>query len=142
MLQYEKIDVPEGIYVNKTSASKECDLCHYWFFRDAGFKFEINVCIKCHDSLTMVYSLKNITILSAKAVTFRCLLMGISKNEVLKKLHNSVLQDKGALLMEAKATQIKIINQARHSYYDTIRLKNLDLEINRKQALIKRIDDY
>ena len=29
MLQYQKIDVSEGIYVNKTSASKECELCHY-----------------------------------------------------------------------------------------------------------------
>ena len=44
--------------------------------------------------------------------------------------------------MEAKSTQVKTINQVRHSYYDTIRLKNLDLEINRKQALIKKIDDY
>ena len=32
MLQYEKIDVSEGIDVNKISASKECELCHYWFF--------------------------------------------------------------------------------------------------------------
>ena len=29
MLQYQKIDVSEGIDVNKTSASKECELCHY-----------------------------------------------------------------------------------------------------------------
>ena len=29
MLQYEKIDVSEGVHVNKTSASKECELCHY-----------------------------------------------------------------------------------------------------------------
>ena len=27
-----KIDVSEGIDVNKTSASKECELCHTWFF--------------------------------------------------------------------------------------------------------------
>ena len=32
----------------------------------------------------MAYSLKNITILSAKGTIFRCLLMGISKNEGLK----------------------------------------------------------
>ena len=31
MLWYQKIDVSEGIDVNKTSASKECELCHYWF---------------------------------------------------------------------------------------------------------------
>ena len=34
MLQYERIDVSEGIGVNKTSASKECEVCHYWFFKD------------------------------------------------------------------------------------------------------------
>ena len=32
MLQYETIDVSEGIDVNKTSFSKECMLCHYCFF--------------------------------------------------------------------------------------------------------------
>ena len=91
MLQYEKIDVSEGIDVNKTSASKECELCHYWFFKDVGFKFEEHICNECHDLLRMTYSLKNIAILSAKGATFRCLLMGISKNEALKKLNNSLL---------------------------------------------------
>ena len=49
MLQYEKIDVSEGIDVSKTSASKECEFCHYWFFEDIGFKFEEHVCNRCHD---------------------------------------------------------------------------------------------
>ena len=43
------IDVSEGIDVNKTSASKKCELCHYWFFKDIGFKFEEHVCNKWHD---------------------------------------------------------------------------------------------
>ena len=97
MLQYQKINVSEGIDVNKTSASKECELCHYWFFKDVGFKFEEHVCNRCHDLLTMTYSLKNIAILRAKGATFRYSLMGISKIEALKKLNNSVLQDKGVL---------------------------------------------
>ena len=80
----QKIDVSEGIDVNKTTASKECELCHYWLFKDVGFKFEEHVCNKYHDLLTMAYSLKNIAILSAKGLTFRYLLMGISKNEALK----------------------------------------------------------
>ena len=84
MLQYEKIDASEGIDVNKTSASKECKLCHYWFFKDVGFKFEEHVCNRCHDLLTMPYYLKDIAILSTKGATFRFLLMGISKNEALK----------------------------------------------------------
>ena len=45
----------------------------------------------------MAYSLKNIAILSAKGATFRCLLMGISKNKALKILNNSVTYDRGVL---------------------------------------------
>ena len=97
MLQYEKIDASEGIDVNKTSASKECELCHYWFFKDVGFKFEEHFCNRCHDLLMMAYSLKNIAILRAKGATFRCLLMDISKNETLKNLHNSVTYHRGVL---------------------------------------------
>ena len=95
MMQYNKINVSEGIDVNKTSAWKECELCHYWFFKDIGFKFEEHVCNKCHDVLTMTNSLRNIAILSAKGATFRCILKGISKNEVLKRLNNSVTYDRG-----------------------------------------------
>ena len=97
MLQYQKIDVSEGIDINKTSASKECELCHYWFFKDIGFKFEEHVCNRCLDLLTMANSLENIAILSAKAATLRCVLMGVSKNEALKKLNNLVTYDRGVL---------------------------------------------
>ena len=97
MLQYQKIDVSEGIDVNKISASKACELCHYWFFKDIGFKFEGHVCNDCQDLSTMAHSLKNIATLSAKGAIFRCLLMGISKNEALEKLNNSVIYDRGVL---------------------------------------------
>ena len=97
MLQYERTDASERIDVNNASASKECELCHYWFFKDVGFKFEKNVCNRCHDLLTMAYSLESIVILNTKETTFRCILWGISKNEGLKRLNNSVLEDKGVL---------------------------------------------
>ena len=29
MLKYDRIDISEGIDVNKTKASKECDICYY-----------------------------------------------------------------------------------------------------------------
>ena len=97
MLRYQKIDVSEGIDVNKTSASKECELCHYWLFKDIGFKFEEYVCNKCHDVLTIAHFLKDAALLSAKGNTYRCILTGISKNECLKRLNNSVIYDKGVL---------------------------------------------
>ena len=48
MLQYERIDISERIDTNKTSASKECMVCHYWYFKNIAHKSESNVCNKCH----------------------------------------------------------------------------------------------
>ena len=31
MLEYDKIDISEGINLNKTGLSKECDICHNWY---------------------------------------------------------------------------------------------------------------
>ena len=46
----------------------------------------------------MAYSLEIIVaILSAKGASFRCNLWGISRNEGLRSLNNSVLEDKGVL---------------------------------------------
>ena len=94
MLRYQKNNISGDIDVNKTSESKEWEL---WFFKDIGFKFEEHVCNKCHDLLTIAYSLKDIAILNAKGATFRCILMGISKNEGLKRLNNSVTYNRGVL---------------------------------------------
>ena len=45
----------------------------------------------------MALSIKNIAISSARRVAFKCLVMGISKNEGLKRLNNSVTYDIGVL---------------------------------------------
>ena len=97
MLQYEKIDVSEGIDTNKTSASKECMLCHYWYFKDVRFKFEPHVCNKCHNVLMITYELKSFAILNVKGVDFRCILWNISRDKAINRPNNSVLEDKAVL---------------------------------------------
>ena len=97
MLQYNRTDVSEGININKTSASKECDICHYWYFKDVGFKYEPCICNGCHDISMITYELKNITILNVRGVNYRCILWSISENEAINILNNSVLKDKGVL---------------------------------------------
>ena len=109
MLQYERI-VSEGTDVNKTSFSKECRLCHYWYFKDVAFKFEPHVCDKCHDVLMTAYELKNIAILSMKGVNFRCILWGISKDEAINRLNNSVLEDANKIF-GANKTSIEVIKE-------------------------------
>ena len=97
MLQHQKISISEGIDTNKTSASKECMLCHYWYCKDVGFKFELPVCNKCHDVLMTAYELKHTAILNVKEVDFRCILWGISRDEAINWLNNSVLENRGVL---------------------------------------------
>ena len=43
------------------------------------------------------YELNNNAILNVKGVDFRCILWGISINEVVNRLNNSVLKVKGVL---------------------------------------------
>ena len=64
MLYFNRIDVSEGRDVNKTSESKECDICHYWYFLNKNFKFQPNVCNRCHDLLMMSMNLSDIPILN------------------------------------------------------------------------------
>ena len=45
----------------------------------------------------IAYSVKDIAILNAKEDTFRCILIGIRKDEGLKRLNNSVTYNKGVL---------------------------------------------
>ena len=62
MLYYDRIDVSEGIDVNKTSESKECDICHHSYFLNYSFKFQPNVCDRCHDLLMMSMNPSHISI--------------------------------------------------------------------------------
>ena len=39
MLGYDRIDISERVDVNKTNLSKECDIFHYCYFKDIGFKY-------------------------------------------------------------------------------------------------------
>ena len=72
-------------------------LCHYWYFKDLGYKSQPYLCNDCHAVSTVAYELNNIAILNAKYVDYRCILWSISRDEIVNKLNNSVLEDKGVL---------------------------------------------
>ena len=57
MLEYNRIDISEGIDVNKTCLSKECDICYYWYFKNIGFKYEKYLCNGCHYLMQKAMSL-------------------------------------------------------------------------------------
>ena len=97
-LQYERIDISEGIDLDKTSLSIECMICHYWYFKDVRFQFESNICKKCSTGC-MFSKTKRIEILNVKGVDYRCILCGISRNKAVNILNNSVLEDKGVTIL-------------------------------------------
>ena len=94
MLYYGRIDIFEGIDVDKTSASKEFDVCHYWYFLNYSSKFQPNVCNRCHDLLMMSINLSDIAVLNIKGSDYCCIVSLISKNEAITLMQNADLTEK------------------------------------------------
>ena len=44
----DKVNISERIDLAKSNNSKECMICHYWFFNHE-FNFQDKVCNGCHD---------------------------------------------------------------------------------------------
>ena len=78
----------------KTSSSKECDVCHYWYFSNFSFMFQADVCNRCHDLLMMSVNLSDVAILNIKGSYYRCIISLISKNEAIILLQNADLIEK------------------------------------------------
>ena len=76
MLEYEKIDISEGIDVNKSSNSKDCSICHYWYFIDKNFKYDPYLCNGCSNMIMKAISFKNLPLFILKEMlTELCFLL-------------------------------------------------------------------
>ena len=95
MIYHDRIDVSGEIDVNKASASKECDVCHYWYFLNFSFKFQPNVCNRCHGSIMISVNLSDIAILNIKGFDNHCTIDLINKNKAtINLLQNADLTEK------------------------------------------------
>ena len=88
MLYFDRTDVSEEADVNKTCASKDCDICHSWCYLNYSFKFQLNVCNRCHDLLMVSINIGDIAILNIKGSDYDCVTSLISKNEAIKLMQN------------------------------------------------------
>ena len=98
MLQYNRIDVSEGIDINKRSKSKECKIFHYWYFKDIGFKFEPYLCNSCHGLMQKALNFNNNAIVYFKASVYRIHFWYMSKDYAINIMNNSNLIDKMGFL--------------------------------------------
>ena len=98
MLEYDRIDISEGIDVNKTSALKECDICHYWYLKDIGFKYEPYLCNRCHDLMQKAMSFNNVAIVYVKGSAYRINFWCMSKDDAINIMNGSNLVDEKGVL--------------------------------------------
>ena len=98
MLEYETIDISDGIDVNISDKSKEWMLCHYWYFLDKNFSYEPYLCNGCYNVVQKCNKLKNIAIAHVKKSAYRIYFEYMSKREAEKLMTNSNLIDKKGVL--------------------------------------------
>ena len=97
IIQYERSNISEGIDFSKSNKSVESMICHYWLFRDIGFKYQPYVCNGCHVFSMIVQKLDDFVILRVKSVDYRCCMVNMSKKDAISLLNNSLLDNKGVL---------------------------------------------
>ena len=66
MLEFDIIDMSEGIDINKTNESRRCIICTYYYFFTVNFRFQLKVCNECHDLIGKATSFTDTAIVSVK----------------------------------------------------------------------------
>ena len=98
MIEYERIDISDGIDISKTNKSKECMLCHYWYFLDKNFSYGPYLCDGCYNIMQKSIKFKNIAIVHVRESAYRIYFLYMSKREAKKLMNSSNLSDKKGIL--------------------------------------------
>ena len=83
----------EEIDSNKTIALRECIICHYWYFLEITFSFQLKVCDGCHSLMEKAMSSNDATIASVKGNNYRIHSLYVSKDEAINLLRNAYLTE-------------------------------------------------
>ena len=97
MLEYDRNNISEGIDVNKKNLSKECDICHYLYFKNIGVKYEY-LRNGCHDLMQKAMSFNNVAIVYVKGSAYRIHFWYMSKDDAINIMNGSNLTDKRGVL--------------------------------------------
>ena len=102
--------------------TKECDICHYWYFLDKNFSYQPHLCNGCHDLMQKAMSFNDVAIASIKDSDYRIHFWYMSKDDAISIMHNSnFINKKGTLQFFLHIKMSETI------YYE----KNRDVILNR-----------
>ena len=92
MLEYNKIDICEGIDINKCKGtSRKCSLCKFYYFLDKNFKYCPYLCDVC-------YNMSMKTVSTQNENYYRVIFAFMSKKDAYNLIKNAIIiGEKGTL---------------------------------------------
>ena len=98
MLEYDRIDISEGIDINKCEeTSRECSLCKFYYFLDKNFKYEPYLCDGCYNMSMKANRMQNLIIMN-NGNHYRVNFVFMSKKDAYNLIKNATIIDKKGTL--------------------------------------------
>ena len=99
MLEYNRIDISEGIDVNKNkNISTKYSLCKFYYFLDKSFNYGPYLCDGCYDMSLKATSMQNLAIVYHGGNAYRVILVFMSKKDAFNLIKNAAIIDKKGTL--------------------------------------------
>ena len=99
MLEYDRIDISEGIDTNQNLlTSKKCYLYSYWYFINKNLNYQKYMCNGCHDMSMKAISMHNLYIGYNNGNVYRINFVFMSTNDALNLIKNAIIIDKKGTL--------------------------------------------
>ena len=95
MLEYDRIDISEGIDVNENIL---CSLCKSYYFLDKNFKYGPYLCDGCYYMSMKVNSMQNLAIVYHGENVYRVVFVFMSKKDAFNLIKNAVIIEKKGTL--------------------------------------------
>ena len=84
MSEYGRIDMSEGIDINKTDVPHQYIICHFWYFFKGKISFKPKVYDRCHDLMQKAMSFNDVAI--------DCIHTGRTKYKILDVSFQSMIK--------------------------------------------------
>ena len=99
MLEYDRIDISEGIDINKCEKTfHRCSLCKFYYFLDKNFSYGPFLCNGCYDMSLKAVSMQNLAIFNHNGNHYRVNFAFISKKDAYNLIKNAtIIDEKGTL---------------------------------------------
>ena len=99
MLEYDRIDISEGIDISKCEeTSRKCSLCKFYYFLDKDFKYGPYLCDGCYDMSIKAVSMQNVTIINPNGNYYRFIFTFMTKKDAFNLIKNAIIiGEKGTL---------------------------------------------